>query len=152
MTSQSSSGSQSSSDVVRESIEAFNSGDAERFAATLAESAILDEWGTQRHIEGRDSIVEAAMGWREAFSDAEGTIQTISACDGTVTAEILWEGTHTGALETPTETISPTGSQVSVRAVQVCTVEEGKLTQVSHYFDMATMLKQLGAFPEPVAV
>jgi steroid delta-isomerase-like uncharacterized protein len=118
----------------------------------LSEDAVYDEWGTQHHIEGWDSIVETVMRWREAFFDATGTIQTIAACDSTVAAEILWEGTHTGDLETPTETVSPTGRQISVRAVQVCTVEEDKITQVSHYFDMVTLLKQIGAFPEPVAV
>lgn len=117
-------------------------------AATTAENAVYEEMATQRRTQGRDATVQLAMEWRQAFPDAKGTIQRITASGNTVTAEILWEGTHKGTLTSPAGAIPATGKRVQMRAVQVATVEAGKLKQTNHYFDLMTMLQQLGATPQ----
>jgi hypothetical protein len=91
------------------------------------------------------------MDWRQAFPDAKGTIQKITASGNTVTAEILWEGTHKGPLASLAGAIPATGKRVQMRAVQVATVQGGKLKQTNHYFDLMTMLQQIGATPQQAA-
>src|SRR2546423_10185582 len=137
----------SSTDVARENVEAFNAGDWDRFKATLADGCVYDELATQRHIEGQDGIVEANQGWREAFPDAHGTVERSMADNGTVTLEITWEGTQTGPLHMPTGDIPPSSRHVVVKAVEVFDVEDDKIRESHHYFDMMALLQQIGAVP-----
>jgi steroid delta-isomerase-like uncharacterized protein len=134
--------------IVQENIAAFNAGDAARVGATLAENPIYQEFATQRTAKGKQSVVQATMQWKQAFPDATGTIERIVANGNTVAAEILWRGTHQGTLSGPAGAIPATGKQVQVRASQVITIEGGKLAQTNHYFDMATLLQQLGAWQQ----
>jgi steroid delta-isomerase-like uncharacterized protein len=132
-------------DVAREQIEAFNAGDWDRFQATIAQDCVYDEPGTQRHAEGSDAIVELNRGWKETFPDAHGTVERAVAANGTVTLEIVWEGTQEGALPTPEGELPPSHRRVKIKAAQVFDVEGDKIKEAHHYFDMAGMLQQLGA-------
>jgi steroid delta-isomerase-like uncharacterized protein len=135
----------SSIDVARENVEAFNAGDWERFKATLADGAVYDEHATQRHLVGPEAIVDANRSWREAFPHATGRIERALADDGTVTLEITWEGTQSGPLHTPDGDIAPSNRRVSVKAAQVLDVENGKIRENHHYFDLTGLLQQIGA-------
>jgi steroid delta-isomerase-like uncharacterized protein len=135
----------SSLDIAREQIEAFNAGDWDRFAATIAEDCVYDEPGTQRHVEGPDAIVDINRGWKATFPDAHGTIERAVAANGTVTLEITWEGTQSGPFQTPSGELPPTERQVKVKAAQVFDIEGDKVKEAHHYFDVAGMLQQLGA-------
>lgn len=48
--------------------------------------------------------------------------------------------------EMPTGTISPSDKPIEMPACQVVKVEGAKVQSVNHYFDLATMLRQIGAF------
>ena len=131
-------------DIAREQIDAFNAGDWDRFQATLDPDCVYDEPGTQRHVEGTEAILEINRSWREAFPDAHGTIQRAVAANGTVTLEITWEGTQSGALQTPEGELPPSNRRVTIKAAEVFDIEGDKVKEAHHYFDMAGMLQQLG--------
>jgi hypothetical protein len=57
----------------------------------------------------------------------------------------VWRGVHAGPLETPTGTIPASNKPVEIPACQVVQVEGGKIKSGSHYFDLLTMLTQIGA-------
>ena len=135
--------------LARESIDAFNAGDWDRVRAILAPDSIDDEVATGRRSEGADQIIQNSQGWRTAFPDARGTVTSAAASGNTVTLEITWEGTQDGALEGPAGTIPASGKRVSMRAVQVLTFEGEQIKESHHYFDMMTLLQQIGAVPEP---
>ncbi|WP_426533798.1 ester cyclase [Bradyrhizobium sp. McL0615] len=59
--------------------------------------------------------------------------------------ELLWKGVHTGPLQTPTGTIPASNKPIEMPACQVVRVEGDKVKSASHYFDMLTMLTQIGA-------
>ena len=141
----------SSTDVARQNVEAFNAADWERFRATFATECVYDEPATQRHLEGQDAILEANRGWKEAFPDAEGRIESAMADNGTVTLEITWHGHQSGPLHMPTGGIPPSNREVSVKAAQVFKIEGDQIREAHHYFDMMGMLMQLGAMPEGTA-
>ena len=63
----------------------------------------------------------------------------------TAVLELVWIGIHTGPLQTPTGTIPPSNKPIEMPACQVVQVESGKVKSASHYFDMLTMLTQIGA-------
>ena len=131
--------------LFRENIEAFNAGDRTRFGNTLTQDSVYSELATQRRASGRDECINTMMGWRQAFSDANGTIQNIFASGDKVVAEILWQGTQTGDLEGAAGTIPATGKRVQLPATMVSISEGGLLKETHHYFDMMSLLQQLGA-------
>jgi steroid delta-isomerase-like uncharacterized protein len=140
-----------SADVARANIEAFNAGDWDGFRATLASDCVYDELATQRHLEGQDAVLDANRGWKEAFPDATGRIERVVGGDGTVTVEVTWEGTQTGPLHTPGGDIPPSSKHVVVKAAQVLRIEDDKIRENHHYFDMMGLLQQLGAVPTGAA-
>jgi steroid delta-isomerase-like uncharacterized protein len=128
-------------------ISAFNDADWDRVRSMLTADVVYTETGTGRRVDGVDAYVELCKSWKEAFPNTGGTIRTTLAGDGTVAQEILWEGTHTGPLQTPTGTIEATGNKVSVPATQWITFDGDKVREVHHHIDILTLLQQIGALP-----
>lgn len=134
-------------EVAKDNIEKFNAGDWSGFRSTLTSDAVEDEFGTQRRLEGPEAVVAAGEVWKRAFPDAHGTIRSAMASGSTAILEITWEGTQTGDLVSPQGTIPASGRQVSLPAVWVAEVEGGKTKAARHYFDLMTLLAQIGAGP-----
>ena len=135
--------------LAKEGIEAFNAGDWERFKAPLSSDAVYEELATQRKVQGPAQIVEASKAWKEAFPDAKGTITKVTEGADTVVLEITWQGTHTGDLVSPMGDIPPTRKRVNLSAVQVVRFKGDKVIETRHFFDLMTMLAQIGALPVP---
>jgi steroid delta-isomerase-like uncharacterized protein len=137
---------QSATDVARESIECFNAGDFDRLRSLLADNSFEEELATQRRLEGADAQVEAAQGWKDAFPDGHGTVHGAYADGNTVTIELTWEGTQSGPMRTPDgQELSASNRRVTVKACQVMEIEDGRINATRHYFDLMTLLQQIGA-------
>jgi steroid delta-isomerase-like uncharacterized protein len=133
-------------DVARESIECFSSGDFDRLRSLLADDSHEEEYATQRRLEGADAQVDAARGWKRAFPDGHGTVHSATADGNTVTLELTWEGTQSGPLMTPDGQELPASNRSgSVHACQVMEIEDGKIRSTHHYFDLMTLMQQIGA-------
>ena len=126
---------------------AFNDADWERFRNGLAPDAVYSETGTGRRAEGADAYLALCKGWKEAMPDVSGTIRKSLAGDGTVAQEVLWEGTHTGPMQTPAGTIEASGSRVSALGTLWVTFDGDKAREVTHHLDVLTILQQVGALP-----
>ncbi|MBI1885983.1 MAG: ester cyclase [Chloroflexi bacterium] len=133
--------------LARENIEAFNVADWGRLKSTLAADSVYDEVGTQRRIQGADRIVDALKGWKQAMPDAKGTVTNAFASGNTATLEITWEGTQTGPLTGPAGTIPPSGKRQTTRAAFIVMIEGDQIKESHQYFDMMTLLQQIGAAP-----
>ena len=129
-------------------VDAFNEGDWDRTVAPLAADSVYNELGTQRSLKGPDEIVKALQGWKQAMPDVKGTIMNSFVAGNTVTLEITWNGTQTGPMETPGGTIPPSGKSQTTPSAWVLEFEGEKVKQSRHYFDMVTMLTQIGAMPQ----
>ena len=134
--------------IARENIEAGNAQDWPRFKATLADGVVYDEVGTGRKINGADQWVEAYQGWFQAFPDVQGKISNAFASGDTAIVELTWDGTQTGPLVGPAGTIPPSGKRQKTRATLVLTIDDGKIKEAHHYFDMLSLLQQIGATPQ----
>ena len=133
-------------DTARESVACFNAGDFDRFRSLLADDSYEEEHATQRRLEGADAQVEAARGWKEAFPDGRGTVERAYVDGNTVTLELTWEGTQSGPMRTPDgQELPPSNRRATVRACQVIEIEDGKIKAIRHYFDLMTILQQIGA-------
>ena len=67
------------------------------------------------------------------------------ASGDTAVSELLWKGVHIGPLKTPTGANPASNKPIEVPACQFVQVERGKIKSISHYFDMLTLLTQIGA-------
>ena len=124
---------------------AYNEKDWARVKATVTPNFVYDEVATGRRVEGADTAIETWKGWAQAFPDSKCTFdRTHVAGNDTVVLELTWRGTHKGPLQTPTGSIPATNKTIDVRAVAVVEISGERAKSQRHYFDMATLLGQLG--------
>ena len=136
----------SAEDVARDSIESYNAGDFDRLRSLLVDDFYEEELATQRRLEGADARIAAAQAWKRSFPDEHGTITGVYTSGNTVAIELTWEGTQSGPIATPDgQELPASNKRISVKSVEVIEVEDGKLKALRHYFDLMTLLKQIGA-------
>jgi steroid delta-isomerase-like uncharacterized protein len=132
-------------EIAKAAITAYNEKDWNKTRDLLAADAVYDEKATNRRLEGSGPIIEAFQGWAAAFPDSKATFIREFVSDDTAVLELVWKGVHTGPLQTPTGAIPASNKPIEVPACEVFRVEGEKIKSSSHYFDMLTLLKQIGA-------
>jgi steroid delta-isomerase-like uncharacterized protein len=132
-------------EIAKAAIAAYNEKDWNKTRDLLAADAVYDEKATSRRLEGSGQIIEAFQGWAAAFPDSKATFIREFVSDDTAVLELVWKGVHTGPLQTPTGAIPASNKPIEVPACEVFRVEGEKIKSSSHYFDMLTLLKQIGA-------
>jgi steroid delta-isomerase-like uncharacterized protein len=123
---------------------AFNEKNWDAVRASISPEFVYDEVATNRKVQGADQVIPLWQGWATAFPDAKATFQRELVCGNTVVLEQTWQGTHKGTLQTANGPIPATGNRIDVRACMTVEVVGEKATLQRHYFDMATIMQQLG--------
>lgn len=136
--------SQAMIDAAKASILAYNDKNWDNVNASLTPDALYDEVCTQRKLQGQAQVVECWRGWARAFPDSKATIHGAFASGNTVCVEMTWIGRHTGPLELPSGPVAATQQPIEVRSCQVFEMSGTKARVIRHYFDMVTLLQQLG--------
>ena len=131
-------------DLAKAPILAFNEKDWDGVRAAISPDIVYDEVGTGRRVQGADQVIPLWQGWAQAFPDAQATFDNTVVCDNTVVLEVTWRGTHEGPLETAAGPIDPTENRIDIRACFVVELSGDRIRQERHYFDMGTLLQQLG--------
>ena len=131
-------------EIAKAAVTAYNKKDWNELRGLLAADAVYDEKATNRRLEGLGQIIEALQGWAQAFPDSKGTFIREFASSDTAILELVWKGVHTGPLQTPTGAIPASNKPIEVPACEVFRVEGGKVRGFTHYFDMLTLLNQIG--------
>ena len=124
---------------------AYNDKNWNALKAVFTENGIYDEKATSRRVQGVGRILEIWQGWAKAIPDSKATFVAEYAIGDTAIIEVVWKGTHTGPLQTATGTIPPSNKRIELPACQVIKIEGGKVKSFTQYFDMATLLAQIGA-------
>jgi steroid delta-isomerase-like uncharacterized protein len=123
---------------------AYNEKNWGAVAASVTADFVYDEVATQRRVQGAEQVIAAWQGWATALPDSKATFNSAQASGDVVVLEVTWRGTHQGPLQTPKGAIPATGKRIEVRACFVCETAGEKVKVQRHYFDMGTMLQQLG--------
>jgi steroid delta-isomerase-like uncharacterized protein len=131
-------------EIAKATVTAYNNKNWNEMRDLLAADAVYDEKATSRRLEGSDQIIEALQGWARAFPDSKGTFMREFVSNDTAILELVWKGVHSGPLQTPTGTIAASNKPIEVSACEVFRVEGGKVRSATHYFDMLTLLNQIG--------
>ena len=136
---------QSPVDIAKGQIVAYNQKDWTAVAAILDATCVYDEVATHRRVQGIDQVMTAWRGWATALPDSHASFDAVTSSGHTVTLELTWRGAQTGPLQTPAGTLPPSGRRMEIRACQVVEIADDKVKAIRHYFDLATLLQQLGA-------
>ena len=125
-------------------VEAFNNDDWDAARGLLGDST-YNELGTQRSLAGADAIIGALQGWKAAMPDVRGTVTSTTESGQRVVLEVTWEGTQTGEMVTEQGAIPPSGKRQTTPSAFIFDYENGTLKESRNYFDILTLLKQIGA-------
>jgi steroid delta-isomerase-like uncharacterized protein len=131
-------------EVAKSQIIAYNDKNWPAAKESLAGNVVYDEAGTQRTIKGAEDVIAAWKGWATALPDSRASFDKEFVSGNTAVIEVTWRGTHSGPMHLPGKELAATGKKIEMRACQVIEVSGGKVQAVRHYFDIATMLRQLG--------
>jgi steroid delta-isomerase-like uncharacterized protein len=123
---------------------AYGKKDWEGVRASVTPDVHYDEIATHRKMKGVDPFLAVLQGWAKAFPDSKATHHNAVSGGTTVVLELTWHGTHTGPLQTPEGSIAATGKPIEIPACMVVEIGDGKAKSIRHYFDMATLMQQLG--------
>jgi steroid delta-isomerase-like uncharacterized protein len=130
--------------LVRRFNEAFNAGDLDGAVAVFARNAVIHNSGAPDplNLEGFGQLAGVFLA---AFPGGKHTIDDMIAEGDRVVARITYRGTHTGDLMG----IPPTGKQVTVSAMTIDQIANGKIVETWRLFDQLGMMQQLGVIPAP---
>ncbi len=134
-------------DAAKAPVIAYGKKDWDALRAAVTPSFLYEEVATHRKMRGVDQFLAGWQGWATALPDSKATIQNAFVSGDTVVLEVTWRGTHKGPLQTPTGQIAATGKPIEIEACLVYHIAGGKPESMRQYFDMATMMQQLGVTP-----
>jgi len=119
--------------------DAWNSHDANAVAVLFTRDALYEDVPFGIVNRGPDQIRAFAEFFFAAVPDLHVNLMNSSLTDGHGTIEWVFSGTDHG--------VYGTGKTFSVRGVTVLDVRGAKISRNSDYFDLATILRQLGLLP-----
>ncbi len=130
--------------AVRRFNEAFNAGDLDGAMAVFAPNAVVHNSGAPDplNLEGFKQFGGVFLA---AFPGGRLTIEDMIGEEDKVVARVTYRGTHTGDLMG----IPPTGKQVTVSAMTIDYIANGKIVETWRLFDQLAMMQQLGVIPTP---
>jgi steroid delta-isomerase-like uncharacterized protein len=135
--------------LVNEYFDALTKQDWQRFRATLSDESAYEEEATHRRLDNPDDGVEVAKAWMRAFPDLKAEVKELIVSGDAAVVELVWRGTHTGQLTAPFGTIGATSKRAEVPAMMLLRFDGDRIGEVRHYFDLLTLLAQLGIAPQP---
>ena len=125
----------------------LNAHDLDKNDPLTAENSKTDATGATG-LTTREQGRAYTQGFFTAFPDLHFDVTQIVAQGDYVVLNWSGSGTHTGPLTTPSGgTIAPTGKKSSVPGSTTLEIKGGKITHTWIYFDMASLLGQLGLLP-----
>ena len=130
---------------------AITAHDLEGVAKVYASDAVAYDPMYPQPLRGRDAIKKDSADFFRAFPDLRFEITNIiEKSDRLGAGEVRMTGTHTGPLVTPTgDEVPPTNKRIELKgAAFVGLNEKGEIVEERRYYDVGTILRQLGLMPE----
>ena len=118
-----------------------------------ASEALADELISKEaifHVPGRPEPMQGPAGYlaiigmmRDGFPDIQWTLEEMVAESDKVAARFTMRGTHQG----PFFGVAPTGKKITVQAMNLYRLSDGKFVEERGQPDMLGLLQQIGAAP-----
>src|SRR5215212_9286791 len=105
------------------------------------------EWTTVptgETFRGHEGFRQFMEGWSDAFPDGRAEDTNVYVGEDFAVTEFVGRGTHTGTLRTPAGEIPPTERTAEWPLCEVYQIRDGKIVRGRTYFDVATLMDELG--------
>jgi steroid delta-isomerase-like uncharacterized protein len=135
----------------RKLAKAINAHDLDAVTKAYASDAIAYDPMYPEPLRGREAIKKDSADFFRAFPDLRFEISSVvEKDDGSGAGEVRMTGTHTGPLATPTGgEVPPTNKRIELKgAAFVRLNDKGEIVEERRYYDVGTILRQLGLMPE----
>jgi steroid delta-isomerase-like uncharacterized protein len=127
--------------------DSFNKRDLDAAVKPADENLIWDDHGIGATYKGREQYRESLQSWIAGFSDGKVTEPKATDAGNTVIVEYIGRGTNDGPMG-PFQ--KPSGRTVSLPFVDILQFDEqGRIVRGATYFDMLSLLVQLGHAERP---
>jgi steroid delta-isomerase-like uncharacterized protein len=128
--------------LLKESLEALNAGDADGFMATMHDEVIWSLDASKSPISGTEALRAVIEAMIVAMPDMNYELQQIlGADDDHVIIRYILRGTHEGEFMG----IAPTHNRVEMHGCVISKIKDGKRYQMWQYASGPGLLEQLGA-------
>ena len=129
-------------ELLKESLEALNAGDADRFMATIHDEVTWSLDASKDPISGKKALRALIEAMIVAMPDMNYDLQQIfNADDDNVIIQYVLRGTHEGEFMG----IAPTHNKVEMYGCVISKIKDGKRYQMWQYASGPGLLDQLGA-------
>lgn len=131
-------------------IDSWNSHDTEKFLSLCDKNIVWKDTGSPDPFRGLEGAREFFELWNTAFPDFKLTLRNTIANETSIACEVEFNGTNTGPMTMPGQpTIPATHKRVTAnKGSYFARFNNGKVTEVSSYPDLAGMMAQLGLMQE----
>ena len=130
--------------IVRRWVEAFNDGNLDAVDELLTDSYVRHDPNSPE-VRGPEEEKQLISMYRSAFPDLRFTIEDMVAEDDKVAMRVSISATHKGELLG----IPPTENRLSLTAMEIYRLREGKIEEQWVNVDTLGMMQQIGAIPVP---
>jgi steroid delta-isomerase-like uncharacterized protein len=131
-------------DIIRKHLGALSASNWVNFRSMTARDVVYEDMTMGTRITGIEPYVGSAQRWKTAFPDLRTTLVRGYVVGERVIAEVLWEGTQSGPLENAFGLLPPSNRRSKLRSAIFFSVKHDRITECRHYFDLATLWRQLG--------
>ena len=129
--------------------ESFNKRDLDRAVSSFAENVVFEDHGLGATYKSPGEFRDSLQSWITGFSDANAADPKAIDAGDSVIVQYTGRGTNDGPMG-PFQ--QPTGRKVSVPFCDIYEFDaQGKIVRGQTYFDMLSMLVQLGHAERPAA-
>jgi steroid delta-isomerase-like uncharacterized protein len=125
--------------LLRESVEAFNTGDMAKLLAVAAPDIIIHYAEMPEPLQGRETWQQGYELVKRAFPDLEIRVDDLVAAGDTVALRLTLSGTHQGEFQG----IPATGRTISYVSHEFYRVAEGLVAEEWICSDMASLFRQV---------
>lgn len=126
--------------------EAFVSNNSAAFSKLIAEDSVWIDAPTRTILRGALAAAHHDhSNWSRAFTNNSATVHNIIANEQWSIVQHRGNGTHLGELQLGGTVFAPTGKKVSINVLDCVKInEEGKASLIRNYYDVGSMMFQLG--------
>lgn len=125
--------------------DAWNSKDYDRALSVLADDFKVIEVASGDTYEGAEGLMREYTMWHGALSDGRIDVTNVIASGDNVAIESIVRGTHDGPFPTDGGELPGTGRAIEFAMCTIAFIRDGKYALERHYFDLQSLLAQLGA-------
>lgn len=137
--------------IIREIFDSLNQRDFEKVEKQIADTAEINIIPRSQTLKGPEGVRQFMQNRLSIATNGMSEVKNIIACEDTAVVEYTMKGTHDGIFTTPSEgEFQPTGKTIDLPFCDLITIKDGKVTKWVSYFDLATIMRQIGILHEVV--